>query len=168
MIKIADFFAGVGGIRLGFEQASNIFDCVFTNEIDKFAIQTYEANFLSHKVTNKSIEDLSEQDIPDFDIFLGGFPCQSFSVAGKQLGFEDSRGNLFFSIVRILEMKQPKCFLLENVKNLLVHDNGNTFDIIKQELCDLGYAFRYKILNYNTACCIPQAVRFAHSHKFRN
>lgn len=90
-IKIADFFAGVGGIRLGFEQASKKIKCVFSNEINKYAIQTYEHNFQSHKVNSNSISTLDVNDIPPFDIFLGGFPCQPFSIAGRRKGFEDLR-----------------------------------------------------------------------------
>src|SRR3990167_1107167 len=114
---LADFFCGVGGIRLGFEKAGSELGipitCVFSNDIDKNAVKTYEANFKG-KVDMTSIEDL--KFIPDFDIFVGGFPCQPFSIAGEQKGFDDHRGNLFFSIIRILSEKKPQAFFLENVK----------------------------------------------------
>lgn len=155
-IRFADFFCGVGGIRLGFERASPRYKCVFSNDIDKYAIRTYEMNFHSHSVNNTSISELDISDIPDFDIFLGGFPCQSFSLAGNKKGFDDSRGMLFFDIVRILKEKRPKAFLLENVKNLKTHDKGNTFKIIKKELCKLGYSFKSKILNTSTHANCPQ------------
>lgn len=155
-VRIADFFAGVGGIRLGFEEASDQYCCVFTNEIDKFAIRTYEENFPSDKVNNTPIENLNPSIIPDFDVFLGGFPCQSFSLAGNRQGFDDERGNLFFSIINILNEKQPQSFLLENVKNLHSHDNGKTFSVIKTELCNLGYSFTYKIMNSCEYGNVPQ------------
>lgn len=155
-IKLADFFAGVGGIRLGFEKASNRFKCVFSNEIDKYAITTYEHNFPSHKVNNTSISDLNIEDIPDFDIFLGGFPCQPFSIAGLQKGFKDSRGNIFFDIARIIDVKKPHIIVLENVKNLKSHDNGRTLKVILKTLIDIGYTIRYKVLNTCKHGKIPQ------------
>lgn len=155
-IKLVDFFCGVGGVRLGFEQASGNYQCVFSNDIDTNAIKTYETNFQSHKVESKSITDINAKDIPNFDIFLGGFPCQSFSVAGNLKGFDDARGNLFFDIIRILKEKQPKAFFLENVKNLSTHDKGNTIKRIKQELNDIGYTFKIKVLNTCEYGNLPQ------------
>lgn len=150
-MDFADFFCGIGGIRLGFE--NNGFNCVFSNDIDKYAIKVYENNFRD-KVCNTSIENL--ENIPNFDIFVGGFPCQAFSIAGKQMGFQDERGNLFFSIIRILKEKQPSCFLLENVKNLVTHDKKQTFRRIKKELRNAGYFFKWKILNACKYGNIPQ------------
>lgn len=155
-IKIADFFCGVGGIRLGFQNSSERVECVFSNDIDKNAIITYETNFPGHKVISTSISELNIDDIPDFDIFVGGFPCQPFSIAGKKQGFADSRGNVFFDIIRILETKRPKAFFLENVKNLKTHDNGNTYKIIKKRLCKAGYFFKSKIMNTTEYANIPQ------------
>lgn len=155
-IKIADFFAGVGGIRLGFEKSHKKYQCVFTNEIDKYAIKTYEKNFPTHKVNNISIVDLKSTDIPDFDVFLGGFPCQPFSIAGHRKGFEDDRGNLFVHIARILRDKKPCAILLENVKNLQSHDKGRTIQIICNTLNDIGYSLRYKVLNSAKHGNIPQ------------
>lgn len=155
-IKIADFFCGIGGIRLGFELATNQpLTCVFSNDIDKNAIVTYESNF-NCKVVSTSITDLDIDDIPDFNVFLGGLPCQSFSLAGNRKGFDDSRGQLFFDVVRILKAKKPKAFLLENVKNLKSHDNGNTYRIIKQNLNKIGYTFKSKIMDTADYADCPQ------------
>lgn len=155
VIRMADFFAGVGGIRLGFHQASRRFQCVYTNEIDKNAVNTYQTNF-SGEVDQRSIENVKSDDIPDFDLMLAGFPCQSFSQAGNRKGFDDSRGILFFELVRILRDKRPKAFLFENVKNLKSHDNGKTFLRIRQEIIQLGYTFKVKILGSQTHGNIPQ------------
>jgi DNA (cytosine-5)-methyltransferase 1 len=138
MMKIIDLFAGIGGIRLGFE---NIFDdvrCVFTSEIDKFAVQTYQANFGAEDVAG-DITQINEAAIPDHDILLAGFPCQPFSQAGLKKGFDDTRGTLFFDIERILLHKKPQAFLLENVKQLKGHDGGRTLHIILEHLKQAGY-----------------------------
>ncbi len=134
--KIIDLFAGIGGTRLGFHQTGRT-KSVFSSEIDKFAVKTYQANFGDIPVGD--ITKIDEHDIPDHDILVGGFPCQAFSQAGKKLGFEDTRGTLFFEIARILSIKKPKAFLLENVKNLLLHDHGRTYRVIEDTLVELGY-----------------------------
>lgn len=145
-IKIIDLFAGIGGIRLGFEQAfGKDLECVFTSEIDKFAIQTYIANFGNENIYG-DITKISEKDIPEHDILLAGFPCQPFSQAGLKKGFKDTRGTLFFDIERILISKKPKAFLLENVKQLKGHDKGNTLKVILQHLNDTGYKTYVKVL----------------------
>lgn len=161
MIRFADFFCGVGGFRLGFEKVSKNFKCVFSNDIDKNAIKTYELNFSSEgparqDVNSESISNLKVEDIPKFDLFLGGFPCQSFSIAGNRKGFDDARGNLFFDIIRILSYHKPKAVLLENVKNLQNHDNGNTYNVIITELKKLGYFVKSAILNTCKHAGIPQ------------
>lgn len=139
-----DLFAGIGGIRLGFESAGG--HCVFSSEFDKNACKTYEANFGEYPAGD--ITKIDAKDIPDFDILLGGFPCQAFSIIGKKEGFENETcGTLFFEIERILKEKQPKAFMLENVKNLKSHDNGKTFKIIRSHLEALGYNVYDKILN---------------------
>jgi DNA (cytosine-5)-methyltransferase 1 len=155
MIRIADFFCGVGGIRLGFEMSNMQTECVFSNEIDSKAIQTYNTNF-EGTICNTSIAELDIDNIPDFDIFIGGFPCQSFSLAGNKKGFLDERGALFFDIIRILEKKKPKVFFLENVKNLKSHDTGNTYKIIRKALCSIGYYFKSKIMNSCEYGNVPQ------------
>jgi len=134
--RFIDLFAGIGGIRLGFESVSG--KCVFSSEWDKQAITTYEANF-NEKPTG-DITQISACDIPDFDILLAGFPCQPFSIIGGKEGFNHkAQGNLFFDIERILAAKKPSAFMLENVRNLTAHDNGNTFRVITKRLKALGY-----------------------------
>lgn len=147
MIKIIDLFAGIGGIRKGVEESfgkENI-KCVFTSEINKFSIQTYQANY-NNEYVNGDITKIAAGDIPDHDLLLGGFPCQAFSHAGKGLGFADTRGTLFFDINRILTEKRPKAFLLENVKKLTSHDKGNTFKVIIDCLEKNGYRVFYQVL----------------------
>lgn len=142
--KIVDFFAGIGGIRLGFKQAG--FECVYSNEIDSFSAITYEANFGDDPTGD--ITKIKAEELPDFDVFVGGFPCQAFSIAGRKLGFKDTRGTLFFDIARIIKTKKPKAFLLENVKNLERHDKGRTLKVILKVLREeLGYNVNYAILN---------------------
>ncbi len=134
--KIIDLFAGIGGTRLGFWQTGRT-KAVFSSEIDKFAVKTYYANF--GDMPFGDITKVDAQNIPDHDILVGGFPCQAFSQAGLKRGFEDTRGTLFFEIARILNEKHPKAFLLENVKNLTLHDHGKTFEVIMNTLDELGY-----------------------------
>lgn len=141
--KMIDLFAGIGGTRLGFYQ-TNAVDVVFSSEWDKFAQKTYLANY--GEMPFGDITKIDAKDIPDHDILVGGFPCVAFSRAGKRRGFEDSRGTLFFDIARILKEKKPKCFLLENVKNLVGHDNGKTIQTILEVLDDLNYRVFYKVL----------------------
>ncbi|HON45083.1 MAG TPA: DNA (cytosine-5-)-methyltransferase, partial [Planctomycetota bacterium] len=134
--RMIDLFAGIGGTRLGFYQTGKT-NVVFSSEIDKFAIKTYKANF--GETPCGDITKISGTDIPNHDILVAGFPCQAFSQAGKKLGFEDTRGTLFFEIARIIKEKRPKAFLLENVKNLKSHDKGRTYKIIEQTLKNLNY-----------------------------
>lgn len=139
-----DLFAGIGGIRLGFEGIGG--KCVFSSEFDEDACKTYEANFGEHPAGD--ITKIEASDIPDFDILLGGFPCQAFSIIGKKEGFaNETCGTLFFDIERILKEKKPKAFMLENVRNLTAHDHGKTFKIIISHLEALGYHVYSKVLN---------------------
>ncbi len=147
-----DLFAGIGGIRLAYQSEGG--KCVFSSEWDRFAQQTYEANF--GEMPYGDITRISAQDIPDHDVLLGGFPCQPFSIAGvskknalgRKHGFlDETQGTLFFDIARILTEKKPKAFMLENVKNLISHDKGNTFRVIKKTLEELGYSLHFKVLN---------------------
>lgn len=138
-----DLFAGIGGIRLGFEAVGG--ECVFSSEWDTFAQTTYEANFGEKPAGD--ITEIAASSIPDHDILLAGFPCQAFSICGDQKGFDDTRGTLFFNIEEILRVKQPFAFMLENVKNLRSHDKGRTFKIITQRLESLGYHLHHTILN---------------------
>lgn len=155
MIKCASFFAGVGGIDMGFAQAG--FDTVYANEIDPFAADTFEMNF-DIKVDRRDIRDVNPEEIPDFDILHAGFPCQAFSVAGYRKGFDDEkgRGNLFFELVRIIREKKPRVAFFENVKNLVGHDNGNTFSVICKELNNLGYKIKYRVMNACEYGNVPQ------------
>lgn len=144
VFKFIDLFAGIGGIRLGFEQAGC--KCVFSSEIDDNACKTYEANFGDNPKNDITITDA--KDIPEFDILTGGFPCQAFSIIGKKEGFaNETCGTLFFDIERILQARKPRAFLLENVRNLVAHDKGRTFNIIRAHLETLGYHVYYKVLN---------------------
>ncbi|RMA78532.1 DNA (cytosine-5)-methyltransferase 1 [Metamycoplasma subdolum] len=135
--KAIDLFAGIGGTRLGFYETKSV-NFVFSSEIDKFASKTYYANFGEN--VQGDITKIDSKDIPNHDILIGGFPCQAFSLAGKKMGFNDTRGTLFFEIARILKDKQPKAFLLENVKNLKMHDGGKTFKTIENTLKELNYS----------------------------
>ncbi len=147
IFRAADLFAGIGGIRLGFELTFKdqiIF--VYANEINPYSCQTYEANFGDTPFGD--ITKVNPKDIPDFDILLAGFPCQAFSIAGKKRGFNDTRGTLFFYLAEVLRIKRPDAFLLENVKNLKNHDKGRTFQVIRDILTkDLKYNIHFKILN---------------------
>ena len=150
--KFVDLFAGIGGFRLAFQNLGG--HCVFSSEWNSFSKKTYEANF--GEVPFGDITKINENNIPDHDILIGGFPCQPFSIAGvskknalgKAHGFKDeTQGTLFFDIIRILEAKRPKCFLLENVKNLISHDKKKTFQIIKGALEEIGYSIHFKVLD---------------------
>lgn len=150
--KFIDLFAGIGGIRLAYQNLGG--KCVFSSEWNNFAKKTYEANF--GEVPFGDITQISEENIPDHDILLAGFPCQPFSIAGvskknalgRSHGFlDETQGTLFFDIARILKHKKPKAFMLENVKNLVSHDKGKTFKVIKNTLTELGYSIHFQILD---------------------
>ena len=141
--KFIDLFAGIGGIRLGFQSQGG--ECVFSSEWDKHAQDTYEANF--GEQPDGDITEIEPSDIPNHDILLGGFPCQAFSICGEQKGFSDTRGTLFFNIEQILKIKKPYAFMLENVKNLKSHDKGRTFKTIINHLENLGYFVHHTVLN---------------------
>lgn len=155
-LRCASFFAGVGGIDIGFEQ-TDLFETIYANEIDSYPVKTYELNS-NIKVDCRSINDVEADEIPDFDVMLAGFPCQAFSVAGYRKGFEDEkgRGTLFFELVRIIKKKQPSIVFLENVKNLVGHDGGNTFSVILDELRKENYHVKYRVLNAMEYGNIPQ------------
>lgn len=145
-LKAIDLFAGIGGIRLGFEQIfKNKIEFVFSSEIDKFAKQTYYANY--GETPKDNITQIKAEDIPAHDIILAGFPCQAFSIAGLRKGFEDTRGTLFFDVARIAKYHKPKVIFLENVKGFKNHDKGNTFKVVKRTLENLGYRIYADILN---------------------
>lgn len=150
IVKFIDLFAGLGGTRIGFEDACKKHGlqgvCVFTSEIKKSAIDTYAENFKDGKI-HGDISKIEVSEIPDFDYLLAGFPCQPFSFAGKRFGFYDTRGTLFFNIEEIIKKKKPKGFLLENVEGLASHNNGETLKIIISNLEKLGYKVSYKIID---------------------
>ena len=142
-IRYIDLFSGIGGFRLGLDSLG--MKCVFSSDIDYYARKTYLANY--GEEPKGDISKISTADIPDHDVLCAGFPCQPFSISGLKQGFEDTRGTLFFEILRILRDKKPEVLFLENVKNLLYHDNGNTFRVMVTCLEDLGYRVSYKLLN---------------------
>ena len=176
-MKYVSLFAGIGGFDLALNRLGH--ECVYANEWDKYAAQTYEKNFgtqqrqdgkknylplqghsgnseatewqsagfCSGRIDTRDITTVPTADIPDHDLLVGGFPCQAFSIAGKRLGFNETRGTLFFEIARILRDKRPRYFLLENVKGLLSHDSGKTFSTILGVLSDLGYEYQWQVLN---------------------
>lgn len=168
MFKCASFFAGVGGIDLGFEQ-TNHFEVIYANEFDESPIKTYEQNF-NLSVDNNDIRKVSEKKLPKFDVLLAGFPCQPFSVAGYQQGLKDKkgRGDLFFELVRIFAEKKPKVIFLENVKNLVGHDEGKTFQIILDALEDNGYFVKYQVLNGMNYGNVPQNRERIYIVAFKN
>jgi DNA (cytosine-5)-methyltransferase 1 len=143
-----DLFAGTGAFSLAFGNT------VFANDMAPASKSIYDANF-SHKLTLKDLNDIRVEDIPPHDILTGGFPCQPFSIAGYREGFDDKRSNVFWKILEILEHHHPKCIVLENVKNLLTHDNKKTFAIIKEQLESKGYHLHYKVLNTAEITGIP-------------
>ena len=153
-MKVCSLFSGIGGIDLGFQQAG--FDIVWANEFDKDAATTYRYNFGDKQLVEKDIRKVHATEIPDFDVLVAGFPCQPFSIMGFRKGFNDPRGNLFFEIARIAEAKRPKVVFLENVANLLEHDDGKSFLTVYNALAPKGYAFRYKVMDAIEYSNIPQ------------
>ena len=142
-LTFIDLFAGIGGIRLPFDELGYM--NVFSSEFNEAACDTYEANF-GHRPSG-DITKIKSKDIPSHDLLLAGFPCQAFSIMGLKKGFEDTRGTLFFEVERILQYHKPKVILLENVKQLVTHDKGRTFDVIINRLTSLGYHLKWKVLN---------------------
>lgn len=153
--SIASFFAGVGGIELGFEQTGE-FSVVFANEFDKFAQKTFQSNFPTIFLETRDIREVESEEVPNIDIITGGFPCQAFSIAGYRKGFEDERGDLFFELLRIIKDKKPRVIFIENVKNMVSHDHGNTFKVIREALVLNGYSISWKVLNASEYGNIPQ------------
>ncbi|HFI0634665.1 TPA: DNA cytosine methyltransferase [Streptococcus suis] len=168
-----DLFAGIGGFRLALESLGG--ECVFSSEIDKFAAETYYNNFGDYP--DGDITIIESQNIPNHDFLCAGFPCQPFSTAGKRLGFEDSRGTLFFEVARILKEKKPKGFILENVSGLVNHDKGKTLNVILNILSEIGYTSEWKLLNAkdfnipqnrNRWYCVGVRNDFANSINLKN
>ena len=173
MLKSIDLFAGIGGIRLGFDRAfGDSIKTVFVSEWDEYAQKTYKANFHDDFEIAGDITKISVDDIPDFDICLAGFPCQAFSLAGQRKGFKDdykgmARGTLFFDVARICEKKKPKVIFCENVKGLTIHDKGRTFEIITETLKQIGYKPFEQILN-SRDFGVPQNRERIYIVAFRN
>ena len=142
-MRVCSLFCGIGGIDLAFEQAGH--KVVWANDIDKYACMTYRHNFPETEVVEADIRSVDKSTIPDFDILIAGFPCQPFSVCGKQKGFADERGIVFFEIGKTIDAKQPQIVFLENVANLTEHDRGKTFNVIHNELAGRGYYIRYVV-----------------------
>ena len=153
-LKTIDLFAGMGGVRLAFEKAG--FHTVFANDFEEKCRITYDTNFKDIKLTVEDIRNINPVNLPSFDLLLGGFPCQPFSVAGERKGLADKRGTLFLEIVGILKKNKPIGFFLENVKNLTGHDFGHTFNRILGELDICGYEIKYAVLNSMTHGNVPQ------------
>lgn len=149
-MKIVSLFSGIGGFELGIKNSNLNGEIVFSSEIDKHAKESYLSNFSNNNL-NGDITKISEKDIPNHDLLVAGFPCQSFSIAGLKKGFNDTRGTLFFDVVRILKEKQPKYVLLENVKNLVSHDEGKTFKVIIKTLNEIGYTVDFSVINSTEA-----------------
>lgn len=170
-MKAIGLFAGVGGIELGFKQ--NGIETIWANEIDEKASITYKLNH-DHELITEDINNVDSDDIPDMDILLAGFPCQAFSIAGYRKGFEDERGNVFFQVARILRDKRPQVVFLENVKNLISHDGGNTFRVILDTLHQYGYHVKEKVMNASEYGNVPQnreriyIVGFLDKNAYRN
>ena len=153
-LKMIDLFAGTGAFTLAF-QSTNAVDVIFGNDMVEHSKKMYDENF-HHKLTLKDLNEIKVEDIPSHDILTGGFPCQPFSIAGLQEGFKDERSNVFWKILSIIDCHQPKCVILENVKNLVSHDEKKTFNIIKSNLELRGYNICYKVLNTADITGIPQ------------
>jgi len=150
-LTMIDLFAGTGAFTLAFQNKVNI---VFANDMENHSKKIYDANF-NHKLTLQNLNEIKNEDIPAHDILTGGFPCQPFSIAGFQEGFKDERSNVFWKILSIIDFHDPKCVILENVKNLVSHDDHKTFNIIKTNLEERGYYLCYKVLNTADITGIP-------------
>ena len=181
-LTIDAFFSGVGGIELGFKETGK-FRVVYANEFDKNALITYSENFKNEgapfldenlQLDGKDIHNVNPDEIPDADVIMGGFPCQAFSIAGYRKGFEDERGDLFFELLRISKAKNPRVIFVENVKNLVSHDHGNTFKVIREALAENGYYLKWKVLNGKDYGNVPQnreriyVVAFKYKEEFDN
>ncbi|MBR3920598.1 MAG: DNA (cytosine-5-)-methyltransferase, partial [Oscillospiraceae bacterium] len=145
-IKVVSLFSGIGGFEEGLRKSRINSEIIFASEIDNNAQKSYSANFNSN-VLKGDITQINEKDIPDHELLLAGFPCQSFSIAGMRKGFDDIRGTLFFDVARILKKKKPRYILLENVKNLISHDGSKTIRIILDTLNEIGYTIDFTIIN---------------------
>lgn len=154
MLKLVDLFAGTGGFSHAFKATGHV-EVVYANDMAPASKAIYDANN-THPLTLGDLNDIDVEDIPPHEILTGGFPCQPFSIAGHQLGFDDVRSNVFWSIMKIVDARRPSAIVLENVKNLVTHDTGKTFTTIRKALIDRGYNVTYKVLNTAKYTGIPQ------------
>ena len=152
-VKVGSLFSGIGGIDLGFAQAG--FEIAWANDLDAAACKTYRNNFPNTILIEGDVRNIDPHTLSDIDVLVAGFPCQPFSVMGYRRGFNDPRGNLFFEIARFIDEKKPRVVFLENVQNLMEHDNGKTFLVIYNALAQFGYSVKYKVINA-TDINIPQ------------
>lgn len=164
--SVVSLFAGIGGICLGFKQAG--FDIVWANEKDAAACRTYRYNFGSDYLVEGDIRKIDMSTIPHADVLAAGFPCQSFSIGGREKGFNDPRGQLFFQVIRAIEAIQPPVVFLENVENLMEHDNGRTFQVVYTSLVEQGYILRYQPMATHEYANIPQTRRRIYIVAFRD
>jgi DNA (cytosine-5)-methyltransferase 1 len=153
-LRMVDLFAGTGAFTHAFEKTGKV-ECVFSNDMVECSKKIYDENF-GHPLTLKDLNSVNVEDIPAHDILTGGFPCQPFSIAGKQEGFDDERSNVFWKILKIIERHNPRCVILENVKNIVGHDDGRTFEIIKKNLVEKGYHIHTKVLDTSEITGVPQ------------
>lgn len=154
MLRLAETFAGTGAFSRAFEETGKV-KVVYANDFCKNSKSIYDLNF-DLELDYKNIHDVDDKDIPEHDILTGGFPCQPFSIAGKRQGFDDKRSNVFWKLLTSVDKKKPKCVILENVKNLVTHDNKNTFKTIIEELEKRGYTVSFKVLNTSKITGVPQ------------
>lgn len=164
---VASFFGGVGGIDIGFQQTKR-YKTEYINEFDKNALKTLSANFHNVNIDGRDVHVVHDSDVPIVDVMVGGFPCQAFSIAGYQKGFDDSRGELFFEMLRLIKAHKPRAILLENVKNLVSHNNGNTFLVIRNALVLNGYYIKWKVMNAKDYGNLPQNRERIYIVGFRN
>ena len=153
-LKMIDLFAGTGAFSHAFQQTNHV-DVVFANDMVDHSKKIYDANF-QHKLTLKNLNDVKVEDIPKHDILTGGFPCQPFSIAGKREGFDDPRSNVFWKILAIIDHHTPSCVVLENVKNLVTHDEKRTFETIQENLKKRGYYICHKVIDTAEITGVPQ------------
>lgn len=165
-MTVVSMFAGIGGICLGFKQAG--FEIIWANEKDAAACRTYRYNFGSEYLVEGDIRKIDMNRLPKADVLAAGFPCQSFSIGGREKGFNDPRGQLFFEVVRAIEAIQPPVVFLENVENLMEHDGGRTFQVIYTSLVELGYILRYQPMATHEYANIPQTRRRIYIVAFRD
>ena len=164
--KVCSLFCGIGGIDIAFKELGC--DIVWANDNDRYTCETYHYNFPDTPIIERDIREIDKNTIPNCDIIIAGFPCQPFSVCGKQKGFSDNRGNLFFEIGKVIDAKEPSIVFLENVANLVEHDDGKTFNVIHNELAGRGYCIRYLIADACEYGNVPQHRTRTYIIAFKN